>query len=262
MATIQSRGRSNVLIPGLHQVPAGGGAFELPDLTIGVFHRRQDGHEIAVGSDRRLHRPLDVDEGWILPAGSNGLCTYDEALSYSTVAVPAALMKEAGLGSGPDFAPLVGCLDPLLVQLVKTAVQQGDEAPLLYRETMALALATHLAHTLAPSIAPAAFTTDPRLRRALDYIYDHLADDLSLDDMATEAAMSPFHFSRVFKAATGQSPLQYVISERLKLAQMLFRTTSLSVAEIANRAGYEDVSRFGQHFKRATGVTPAAFRRV
>jgi len=58
----------------------------------------------------------------------------------------------------------------------------------------------------------------------------------------------------------GLSPLQYVIRTRIESAMVLLRTTRLPVAEIAWRVGYGDVSRFGQHFRRQTGTTPAAFR--
>ena len=101
---------------------------------------------------------------------------------------------------------------------------------------------------------------DARLRRVLDYIHNNLSQDLSLSEMAGVAAMSAAHFSKAFKAAIGASPLQYVIAQRLDLAAMLLRSPALSVAEIAYRAGYQDISRFGQHFKRKFGTTPAAYR--
>jgi AraC family transcriptional regulator len=81
-----------------------------------------------------------------------------------------------------------------------------------------------------------------------------------LEDLANAAGLSAFHFARAFRAATGQSPLQYVIALRMTRAQVLLRSSQLPVAEIAYRVGYEDVSRFGQHFKRHTGATPGAFR--
>jgi AraC family transcriptional regulator len=101
---------------------------------------------------------------------------------------------------------------------------------------------------------------DPRLRRAAAWIADHLAEDIALDALAAEAAMSPFHFARAFKAATGTSPLQYVIRARIEMAQAMLRSSTLSVAEIAHCVGYDDLSRFGQHFKRQVGATPAAWR--
>ena len=72
--------------------------------------------------------------------------------------------------------------------------------------------------------------------------------------------MSAYHFARAFKAALGASPLQYVIGERMRVAGVLLKTTGLPVAEIALRVGYDDTSRFGKHFKRAFGATPAQHR--
>ncbi|MEM9127890.1 MAG: helix-turn-helix transcriptional regulator, partial [Pseudomonadota bacterium] len=94
------------------------------------------------------------------------------------------------------------------------------------------------------------------------YIHDNLGADLSLSAMADLAAMSATHFSKAFKKEIGVSPLQYVIAQRLELASVLLRNSHLSVAEIAWRVGYQDVSRFGQHFKRKFQMTPAAFRAI
>jgi AraC family transcriptional regulator len=174
------------------------------------------------------------------------------------VSIPADLLAEAGVTA--RVRPVVGDLDPLMVQLIKTSAGLPDTASLLYRQTMARALVAHLIETQPVADPHRPSVTNPRLARAIDYIHDHLADELSLDVMAGEAAMSPFHFSRVFKAATGQSPLAYAISQRLRLAAVLLRTTRLPVAEIAYRVGYEDVSRFGEHFKREHGATPASLR--
>ena len=72
--------------------------------------------------------------------------------------------------------------------------------------------------------------------------------------------MSPARFARAPGAATGASQLRYVIAEPNELVQVSLRTTPLTGAEVAHRAGYDDVGRFGQHFRRATGTTPSAFR--
>ena len=158
-----------------------------------------------------------------------------------------------------SFDPVVGDIDPLLLSLAMNA-DAFETGGTLYRETMQRAVAAQLAQVVAPAPDWAAGIDDARLRRALDYVHDNLAEDLSLDSMARRAAMSASRFSRAFKAATGQSPLQYVIEQRLQLAATMLKTTSFTIAEIAYRTGYGDLSRFGQHFKRRFRVTPAAFR--
>ncbi|RXT30544.1 AraC family transcriptional regulator [Rhizobium leguminosarum] len=241
-------------------LPAGGGAFAISRLAIGLFLVDQDQHRIAVGSDRKRIVPLRAGDGWILPAGSSGTCEYDDALSFLRVDLSDDLLDDVGFDKA-DFDPVVGSLDPLLVQFVRHAASLRDAPQSLYRDTMNLAVAAHLAQLLSPAPPLSVGIGDRRLRRALVYIHDNLAEDLSLNDMASEAAMSRFHFVRAFAAAFGTSPLQYVIRERMEHAKVLLRTTSVPVATVAIRVGYDDVSRFGRHFRRSTGITPAAFRR-
>ena len=72
--------------------------------------------------------------------------------------------------------------------------------------------------------------------------------------------MRAFHFARAFKAETGKSPLQHVISARMEAAQVLLNTTQVSISEIARRMGYANLLRFGRHFKARVGTKPKAFR--
>jgi len=239
--------------------PPGGGRFAISRLALGLFLVDQERHRIAIGSDKRLHVPLKAGEGWILPAGATGICEYDEALSFLRLEVPENLLADVGFEHS-DFRPVVGAFDPLLAQLAHQTVSIAGHASALYHETMQLALAAHLAQILAPAQPRLVGIDDRRLHRALDYIHDNLTANLSLEDMAAEAAMSRFHFVRAFTKALGRSPLQYVIHERMELAKLFLKTTRLPISAVAARVGYEDVSRFGQHFRRQTGTTPAAFR--
>ncbi|MDQ0132490.1 AraC family transcriptional regulator [Neorhizobium galegae] len=240
-------------------MPAGGGRFAISRLALGLFLVDQERHKIAIGSDKREHVPLKAGEGWILPAGATGTCEYDEALSFLRLEVPEDLLADVGFEHS-DFRPMVGAFDPLLVQLAHQTVSIAGHPPSLYRETMQLALAAHLARFLAPARRALIGVEDRRLRRTLDYIHDNLTANLSLEGMAAEAAMSRFHFARAFTRALGRSPLQYVIHERMELAKLFLKTTRLPISSVAARVGYEDLSRFGQHFRRHAGTTPAAFR--
>lgn len=243
-------------------VPPGGGAFELPRLAIGVFLVPQPTHRVAVSSDRKRHVPLEANEGWILPSGSTGVCEYDDPLSYLFVEFTDASLSEIGFDPAYGFNPIVGPLDPLLVQLARQVASGLDNVSLLYRETMQLALAAQLSFVLRQGKSAPVSVDDRRLRRAATYIHDHLAADLSLEVLAAQAALSRYHFVRAFKASFGLPPHQYVILQRMERAKLLLRTTSISVAEVAFRVGYDDVSRFGRHFIRYSGCSPSVFRRL
>jgi AraC family transcriptional regulator len=89
----------------------------------------------------------------------------------------------------------------------------------------------------------------------------NLEATLRLETMAAIAHLSPYHFARQFKTTTGLSPYQYVIGRRIERAKYLLqKSTELSLAEIALRAGFSDQSHFSFHFKRIVGTTPRRFR--
>ena len=238
---------------------AGGGDFSLPHLSMGVFLNNQPTHRLGLGSDRRRDLPLARHEGWLLPAGSEGICEYDDALEAVIIVFDERLLAEVGLESSQVVAPHAGPFDPLTLQLA-LAAETFLKARTLHRETMSRALVAQVVRSFSP--APQATVTigDRRLRRVVAHIEDNIGEDLSLKDMAAVAAMSPYHFARSFKAATGASPLQYVINARIERAKVMLKGTRLSISEIAFRAGYGNPDHFSRHFKSRVGTTPGAYR--
>lgn len=99
-----------------------------------------------------------------------------------------------------------------------------------------------------------------QLRKVEDHVRGQLAEDISVEALAALVELSPFHFSRVFKQATGMSPLQFVTRERITRAQQLIRETSHSLIEIALDVGYTSPSHFAQVFRRVVGMKPTEFR--
>ena len=108
--------------------------------------------------------------------------------------------------------------------------------------------------------APKSHPHIDRILRVIDYIHDHAADDLSLDQLADVAAMSRFHWHRVFTAIMGASPAQIIRSVRMHKATMLLLRTDLPVPKIAAHVGYPNDRSFARAFKEAYGQTPNAFR--
>lgn len=95
-----------------------------------------------------------------------------------------------------------------------------------------------------------------KLRRVIDYIQAYLERDLSLNDLATLAQMSPHHFARLFKQSTGFTPHQYVIHSRVERAKQLLLQGKLTIAQVAYAVGFAHQSHLNRHFKRWLGVTP------
>ena len=100
-----------------------------------------------------------------------------------------------------------------------------------------------------------------RLGRFLSQLEKSFIKPWSLGDMAHNAAMSVNHFLRTFKAATGETPMNYLTRRRLKLACRLLRETALSISEIAFRCGFNDSNYFSKRFLAEFGCTPRAFRK-
>ena len=99
-----------------------------------------------------------------------------------------------------------------------------------------------------------------QLRKVEDHVHENLAEDISVEALAELVDLSPFHFSRVFKHATGMSPLQFVTRERITYAQQLIRETARSIIDIGLEVGYTSPSYFTKIFRRVTGVRPTDFR--
>lgn len=244
----------------LARLDPGEGKFAFDRVTVGIVLSDQPKHRARYGDSKPVDLPLIAGQGWIFPAGIDGWCSWDASQSFLNVSVSAGVLKDAGLPSPSSLRWSAGALDPLLTQLA-LQLHAAERAPQLYRETLTLALGAQLAR-IAGAKASDTRVLDARLQRAADYVEDHLSEDVPIDTLASITALSPFHFARSFKKATGLSPHAYLVSRRLARARVLLATTKLAVAEIAWRVGYQDASRFTALFKRETGATPAAYRQA
>ncbi|MEX0319932.1 MAG: GyrI-like domain-containing protein [Ruegeria sp.] len=103
---------------------------------------------------------------------------------------------------------------------------------------------------------------EDRVLRVLNYIHDNPAGDLSLDALADIAAMSRFHWHRVFRAVTGETCAQAVRRIRLHRAANWLVQGDKPLAKVASDAGYSNLSSFTRAFAEAYGSSPAAFRKA
>jgi AraC-like DNA-binding protein len=91
---------------------------------------------------------------------------------------------------------------------------------------------------------------------------ENLGEQLTVDDMARAAMFSKFHFTRIFQRATGVSPGRFLSALRLQRAKHLLVSTSLKVADISLRVGYNSVGTFSSRFSRSVGMSPTTYRRL
>jgi AraC family transcriptional regulator len=101
----------------------------------------------------------------------------------------------------------------------------------------------------------------PHLRRRLvDYIEQHLDQALSLGELAQLAALSEYHFARMFRASFGLPPHRYVLQRRLLRARELLQHGHLALGEIALACGFASASHFSNRFREAFGAAPGLMR--
>ena len=103
---------------------------------------------------------------------------------------------------------------------------------------------------------------DRRIRLAVELMHAHMHRELSLEEIASSAHLSPFHFSRLFKKLTGATPHAYLASLRAARARDLLAETDLSVTEVGARVGYMSSSHFSKAFRQSTGISPRAYRKA
>lgn len=156
--------------------------------------------------------------------------------------------------------------DPLIYAIglaLRDDALAGGFAGTLYADSLAHTLAIHLLRQYAVfRLNPPKLTYDlsgSMLRRVIDYIQANLARDLSLAEIAGTVYLSPYHLTRLFKRATGQSLHQYVIAQRVDAAQRLITAGRLPLSAVASQVGFADQSHLTRHFKRLQGVSPTVF---
>jgi AraC family transcriptional regulator len=99
-----------------------------------------------------------------------------------------------------------------------------------------------------------------KVRRVIAFIENNLHRELRLEELAAVTHMSPYHFARLFKRATGVSPHRFVVRRRIDAATALLIESTTSIGSIARTVGFRTASHFATTVRRITGMTPSAHR--
>ena len=160
-----------------------------------------------------------------------------------------------------------GLHDPLLTQIglaLWSELEQPAPSGKLYAQTAAQMIAVHLLRHYSSTEVSIQERSQGLTRRQLqgvtDFVLAHLDQDISLDALAQQIGFSPYHFARLFRQITGESPHQFVLRQRIEKACHLLKTTDMPLAHIALESGFANQSHFTRIFKRHLGLTPRAYR--
>lgn len=114
----------------------------------------------------------------------------------------------------------------------------------------------HMRHHIAATVC------HPALERALQFMDENLDQPLTLERIAQTMYVSRFHFARMFRLVTGESPMQYLRRLRVERAKSMMVRGDLTLSEIAAEVGFCDQSHFTRIFRQATGTTPRRFQTI
>lgn len=233
------------------------------------------------GTELRWRSKLDGDfvplatrpgEVWVNPAHTPFTNEVDEPSEFVLLTIEPEKLTQAVFDSklARPFAyrQQFNADDPMLRALIlgflAEAESRGGNGRVLV-DSLTTAFAVHYIQSygqgVPKEVGPREGLDSRRLKRAMDLLDSRFAEDLSLDDIARDVAMSKFHLIRQFKLSTGLSPYQYLLKRRLERAKALLLKGDLPIGQVALAVGFGDQSQLNKHFKREFGTTPASLRR-
>lgn len=185
--------------------------------------------------------------------------------------LPRAAMDAFARETGePPIAALhctPGATDPVLAGIAAAllpSLERPAQACRLFLDHMALALCAHLASAYGGARrrpAPTAGLAPWQARRAKELLAANLARSVPLVEVAAACQLSRGHFSKAFKATTGQSPHAWLVERRIEAARGMLLASTASLSEIAIACGFADQSHLTRVFGARTGSSPASWRR-
>jgi AraC family transcriptional regulator len=199
--------------------------------------------------------------GWQKPRQlTRSLCLYID---------PRAVPADPDLGfAEADLRPRLLFEDSGIWQTIlklKAQISSANPSDRLYAEALGGLLAHELLrlHGAIPASKPvnSGGLAGWQQRRVIEFMEEHLAENVSLDALANLVRLSPYHFLRSFKGSFGEPPQRYWTRRRIEHAKSLLANPRASITEIALDVGFSATSAFSATFHRVTGQTPSEYRR-
>ena len=103
---------------------------------------------------------------------------------------------------------------------------------------------------------------NPYIREAINLMQQYYATNITINDISNLIYLSPFHFKRVFKEYTGQTPHRYLMNIRLEKAKELLKNSEYSIEDTARQCGFVNAGHFAVVFKRSTKLSPSEYRKT
>lgn len=251
----------------------------LPPLTIPQHQIK--GHRLAVNignpvryewweNGRWRKTLLKPGEFCLQTDGDSNFPRWWDEFEFIAIAIDPAFIAQSFQSSdltNLEFRAERGTADRAVAALThrfKAELSEGSYCGKLYGESLGIAFVRHLleGYSLQPTKLklPTGQLSSQQIKQTVEYVHDNLDAALDLSDLAHQANLSTFHFSRLFKKSLGLTPHQYVLRNRVERAKKLLRSSEpTALADIGLQVGFYDQAHFSKAFKRIVGSTPKQF---
>lgn len=193
------------------------------------------------------HGGRDLLDDWIFPTEIEA-CDYDLELIKKLCEINPFMKLPESNPTSYDNKPTL--MKSLMVNKSRAVYDKVESRGIVY-----ILLSRFLKHAKEATSA-----MDERIIHVLDYIRNHIYENISVRQLSDSVFLSEDHFIKLFKQETATTPLQYINTRKIEKAQIMLVTENMSVKSIAYRLSFEDYSYFCRIFKKITGVTPMEYR--
>ena len=203
----------------------------------------------------------------VVPAGSSTRWTLTAPATSLLLRLSPALLQETAEAMRASthegvLAPSIHVRDPQVERIgwmMQSEEREGHPGGRLFADSLASALAARLLVLQTRREAPSSTRALPawRLRRVIEYIEAHLAEDLTLPELAAVAGYSLSHFKPLFRHATGLPAHRFVMERRVERARLRLLEGKLSLTAVAAEAGFAHAGHMARCMRRLLGATPS-----
>ncbi len=152
---------------------------------------------------------------------------------------------------------LASTINKLIDECTGSSITKDVLADLALQELIVRIIQTQSVNQLRD---PMNISSESPMLPVIEYIQNHITDNITLKDLSDKACMSTSSFFRYFKRETGRSPIEFILHEKIRYAKKLLSNPHIQINEVSFATGFEDSNYFIRLFKKHEGVTPKQYR--
>jgi AraC-like DNA-binding protein len=152
---------------------------------------------------------------------------------------------------------LATTINKLIKECMSTSITKDALADLTLQELLIRIIQTQTIKSIDNNILN---NPSNPITEVVEYIRQNLKENINLKNLSDKACMSTTSFYRFFKRELGMSPIEFVLSEKIKCAKKLLRNPAIQINEVCYLSGFEDANYFTRLFKKYEGITPKQYQ--